>query len=174
MDLDLDGTPDYKDLDTDADGINDVREVDGFDPDGNGIVGNGLPIVDSNGIPKDANGGYTEIDTDKDSKYDYKDIDSDNDGIPDSIEKGPNGNNPVDTDGDVTPDYRDLDSDNDGIPDSVEKGPNGNNPIQLCCSADRSHCCAPKYPILDFPHSPIHPDRSDRKYCWISPLAPIS
>jgi gliding motility-associated-like protein len=56
-------------------------------------------------------------------------LDSDNDGIPDSVEKGSNGNKPVDTDGDGIPDYRDLDSDNDGIPDSVEKGSNGNKPV---------------------------------------------
>jgi len=129
LDLDKDGLPDYKDLDTDNDGINDVREVDGSDVDGDGLVGVGTVIVDSNGIPTGASGGYAEIDTDSDKKYDYKDVDSDNDGIPDSVEKGAVGNNPVDTDGDKTPDYRDLDSDNDGIPDTVEKGADGNNPV---------------------------------------------
>jgi gliding motility-associated-like protein len=49
------------------------------------------------------------------------DLDSDNDGIPDSVEKGSTAT-PVDTDNDGTPDYRDLDSDNDGISDAVEKG----------------------------------------------------
>jgi gliding motility-associated-like protein len=56
-------------------------------------------------------------------------LDSDNDGIPDSIEKGPDGTKPLDTDGDGVPDYRDLDSDNDGIPDSIEKGPDGTKPL---------------------------------------------
>ncbi|MFA9289592.1 MAG: Maf family protein, partial [Weeksellaceae bacterium] len=47
--------------------------------------------------------------------------DSDNDGIPDSVEKG-TGTTPIDTDNDGTPDYLDLDSDNDGIADAIEKG----------------------------------------------------
>ena len=143
LDLDSDGTPDYKDLDTDGDGINDVREVNGSDPDGDGIVGSGPINVDSNGVPVDANGGYKEIDTDSDNKFDYKDLDSDDDGIPDSVEKGSDGNNPLDTDNDGTPDYRDLDSDNDGIPDTVEKGSDGNNPL------DTDNDGTPDYRELD-------------------------
>ncbi len=55
--------------------------------------------------------------------------DSDCDGIPDSVEMGPNRANPIDTDGDGVPDYLDTDSDGDGILDSVEMGPNRANPI---------------------------------------------
>ncbi|MGF1541683.1 MAG: fibro-slime domain-containing protein [Pleurocapsa sp.] len=55
--------------------------------------------------------------------------DSDGDGIPDSVEIGPDPNNPIDTDGDGIPDYLDTDSDGDGIPDFVEAGPNPDNPI---------------------------------------------
>nr|MBP5984567.1 gliding motility-associated C-terminal domain-containing protein [Fluviicola sp.] len=67
--------------------------------------------------------------TDGDGTPDYLDLDSDNDGIPDSVEKGPNGATPVDTDGDGTPDFQDLDSDGDGIPDTVEAGVDPTNPV---------------------------------------------
>jgi len=128
LDQDLDGKPNYKDLDSDNDGIDDVIEVDGIDGDFDGIVGSGSAIVDSNGVPIQATGGYTPVDTDGAEKPDYLDLDSDNDGITDVIEKGPT-KDPIDTDGDGLRDWRSLDSDNDGIPDEVEKGPDGNNPI---------------------------------------------
>jgi len=119
LDLDLDGTPDYKDLDTDNDGFDDVVEVDGNDPDFDGIAGNGPAVVDANGVPTIANGGYAEVFTDADAQPDYKDLDTDNDGILDSVERGPS-KDPVDTDSDGTRDWRDLDSDNDGISDQIE------------------------------------------------------
>ncbi|MEZ4833266.1 MAG: lamin tail domain-containing protein [Caldilineaceae bacterium] len=55
--------------------------------------------------------------------------DSDNDGIPNSVEIGPDPQNPVDTDGDGTPDYKDTDSDNDGILDVTEAGADPENPV---------------------------------------------
>jgi gliding motility-associated-like protein len=119
LDLDLDGTPDYKDLDTDNDGIDDVIEVDGNDPDFDGVAGNGPAVVDANGVPTVANGGYPEVFTDADALPDYKDLDADDDGILDSVERGPS-KDPVDTDSDGTRDWRDLDSDNDGISDQIE------------------------------------------------------
>ena len=94
VDTDNDGTPDFRDLDSDNDGITDAIEK-----------GNGT----------------TPRDIDNDGTPDYRDLDSDNDGITDAIEKG-NGTTPLDTDNDGTPDYRDLDSDNDGITDALEKG----------------------------------------------------
>uniref|UniRef100_UPI0035B067B0 gliding motility-associated C-terminal domain-containing protein n=1 Tax=Flavobacterium sp. TaxID=239 RepID=UPI0035B067B0 len=78
-----------------------------------------------------------------DGTPDYLDLDSDNDGIPDAVERGPNGATPVDTDGDGTPDYRDLDSDGDGIPDAVEKGANGATPV------DTDNDGTPDYRDLD-------------------------
>ena len=115
-DFDLDGKPNYKDLDSDNDGIFDIYEVDGSDPDKNGIAGTGSPIVNVQGVPMVANGGsgYGEIDTDGDSKPDYKDLDSDGDGISDIIE------GIVDTDADGIGNWRDADSDGDGISDKLE------------------------------------------------------
>ncbi len=128
VDTDNDGKPDYRDLDSDADGIPDNVEGQGtyVKPAGKDTDGDGL----DDAYDADNKGTYIDpVDTDKDAKPDYRDVDSDGDGIPDSVEKGTDPNNPVDTDGDGTPDYRDLDSDNDGIPDAVEKGADGNKPV---------------------------------------------
>ena len=114
LDTDGDGTPDYLDLDSDNDGINDVIEAGGVDADNDGVV-DGFVDTDGNGVNDGVDAvALTDPDTDGDGIVDHLDVDSDNDGIPDSVE----GN--IDTDGDGTPDYLDQDSDNDGIPDSVE------------------------------------------------------
>ena len=55
--------------------------------------------------------------------------DDDEDGIPDTVEKGNDPDNPTDTDGDGVPDYQDDDSDNDGIPDGQETGDDPTNPV---------------------------------------------
>lgn len=99
---DFDGVFDYLDLDTDNDGINDVVEGGGQDPDNDGIAGIGNPTVDVDGIPiSDILGTLLTAtslppDTDNDQRLDYRDADSDNDGINDVVE----GGNP-DDDGDA-------------------------------------------------------------------------
>jgi gliding motility-associated-like protein len=118
-DTDSDGIPNNLDPDSDNDGITDVRESNGTDADGDGLVDGS---VDANGVPTSANGGVTPPNTDGTGGSNPYDTDSDGDGIPDSIEKGPNGNAPLDSDGDNIPNYLDTDSDGDGIPDSVERG----------------------------------------------------
>ena len=55
--------------------------------------------------------------------------DTDGDGIPDTVEVGPDSGNPVDTDMDGVPDFEDPDSDNDGIPDEEESGDDKLNPV---------------------------------------------
>ncbi|WP_310594089.1 Ig-like domain-containing protein, partial [Flavobacterium sp.] len=125
-DSDGDGIPNRLDPDSDNDGISDVKEAGGTDANNDGKVDG---AVDANGVPQSANGGLTAPDTDGDGKLNPYDLDSDGDGIPDAVEKGPDGNNPLDSDNDGTPDYKDLDSDNDGILDAVEKGTNGNVPL---------------------------------------------
>jgi hypothetical protein len=116
MDLDLDGVPNFKDLDSDNDGIFDIYEVDGSDPDNDGVSGTSPVAVNSAGVPLSANGGtgYNEIDTDGDGKPDYKDLDTDSDGISDKTE----GISDIDSDG--VGNWRDTDSDGDGINDNVE------------------------------------------------------
>ncbi len=89
-DFDGDMIPDYQDLDSDNDGINDVTEGGNRDPDNDGHIGVGLPNTNDSGQVLDPNGTI----------------------IPTS--------NPTNSDGTGEPDYNDLDSDDDGILDVVE------------------------------------------------------
>jgi len=92
-----DGDPfwDGADLDSDNDGITDVIEAGGSDPDNNGQIGIGtgisIPDVDGDGfsdvVDSDAGGMPLLIpNTDGIGKSNYLDIDSDEDGIVDNIE----------------------------------------------------------------------------------------
>jgi hypothetical protein len=123
--------PDYRDLDSNNDGIFDIvssgdqlldtnndGRIDGvIDPDGDGIANNGgldtMPTTF---------GGLPARDTDGDGIIDAIDLDDDNDGILDTVEGS------GDKDGDGIPNCRDLDSDNDGINDVREAdGVDANN-----------------------------------------------
>jgi hypothetical protein len=58
VDTDQDGIPDFQDPDSDGDGINDVIEGGGVDPDDDGFFGVGSPpAVDGNGVPIGATDG---------------------------------------------------------------------------------------------------------------------
>ncbi|WOD44715.1 LamG-like jellyroll fold domain-containing protein [Hwangdonia lutea] len=152
LDADSDGIPNHLDLDSDNDGITDVKESGGIDLNNDGMADGSIGITPTtNGIPSSAGTGTTPINTDGDVNgsgnryliYDFLDIDSDNDGIPDNIEAQPTvgyvapsgtysssgidvsyglGIMVEDTDGDGIPDYIDSDSDNDGIADLSENG----------------------------------------------------
>ena len=126
VDTDGDGTSDYQDLDSNNDGIFDVVDGGGSDPDKDGIVGEGTPTdSDGDGIADGVDGseGFgdapteetpsEELDTDGDGIPDSKDTDDDGDGIPDTEE----GDGKVDSDKDGIPDSKDTDSNNDGTPD---------------------------------------------------------
>ncbi|WP_052188317.1 gliding motility-associated C-terminal domain-containing protein [Cellulophaga sp. Hel_I_12] len=148
IDTDKDGKPDFRDIDSDNDGILDNVEAQptvGFiAPCGVDNNNNGLDDHYENGTTK----GITPVDTDGDTKPDFRDIDSDNDGIIDNreaqnssgytapclVDKDGNGLDdhyettpgsgegltPLNSDNDTNPNFRDIDSDNDGIPDNVE------------------------------------------------------
>ncbi|MFD2529993.1 tandem-95 repeat protein, partial [Polaribacter marinaquae] len=146
VDTEGDFNPDYLDLDSDNDGLNDTEEA-GFvkatvnnDSDADGLLDsyddnntagalfdvnddqdNGaidLPDLDNTSTPEV---DYREIkDNDNDGVPDSVDLDDDNDGIPDSVEQ--NGDPLRDTDKDGIPDSLDLDSDGDGISDLIESG----------------------------------------------------
>ncbi len=128
VDTDADGTPDYRDLDSDNDSLNDVAEAGQPDIDGDGRADAGSTPI----------GGAALPDTDNDAIPDFQDVDSDNDGTLD-IDTTPNGaldangdgrvDDPTDTDGDGIPDVTDgmpgvfgdsADSDFDGISDIDE------------------------------------------------------
>lgn len=128
-DTDGDGTPDYKDNDSDNNGVLDSVEVgiptNPSDSDGDGIANFRDTDDDGNGrLDKDEIGSNPLMPTNTDGEDlpDYQDLDDDNDGIIDRNEIGSNLQNPVDTDGDGTPDYHDLDSDGDTLSDLVEGG----------------------------------------------------
>lgn len=128
---DTDGIPDFRDIDSNNDGIRDIAaagnstldlNLDGkvdapSDPDGDGIANNG-------GLDNQPTsfGGLGALDTDQDGTPNALDIDDDNDGILDTVETS------LDADGDGLPNSQDLDSDNDGINDVVEvNGTDANN-----------------------------------------------
>ena len=133
MDTDLDGTPNYLDVDDDGDGINTVFEdvelphnypQDG-DPTNDDTDGDGIPNYldnddDGDGIltineQPDPNGNHEPEDA----------VDSDGDGIPDYLDTIDNSQ---DFDGDGVNDNVDIDDDNDGIPD-VDEYPTGLDPF---------------------------------------------
>ena len=146
--FDGDGRSQPYDLDSDNDGISDVREFGFADANSNGFA-DGVKGADGWDDTIDALASLGLRNTDGDANPDYLDIDSDNDGIPDNIEGmstgsyqfatgtdtdndgidnrydgtvgfGGNGNTPNDQEGDLIPDYIDTDTDNDGVLDVVE------------------------------------------------------
>lgn len=106
-DTDGDGTPDYKDKDSDKNGVLDEFEV-GDDP--------------ASPTDSDSDGIANFMDTDDDDPNFGRPDEIDN-GRPDKIEIGSNPQNPTNTDGEDLPDYQDLDDDNDGIVDRNEMNP---------------------------------------------------
>ncbi len=148
VDTEGDTRPDFRDLDSDNDGILDNVEAQttedyqppcGMDSDGNGL--------DDHYEHSPGSGeGITPINSDTDSNPNFRDIDSDDDGIPDNVEAQttegyiapneddaatyasndgvnsayPDGLTPVNTDGTDEVDYLDDDSDNDLVPDNNE------------------------------------------------------
>ena len=117
------GPANYRDLDSDDDGITDLAENgNGTDANNDGIV-DGTADADADGIldsadSDDANDGSPNtdpLDTDQDGVDNYVDIDSDNDGITDLTESGTGTD--ADTDGVVD---GTADADGDGILDSAD------------------------------------------------------
>ncbi|TAE10432.1 MAG: T9SS C-terminal target domain-containing protein, partial [Bacteroidetes bacterium] len=115
---DGDSVPDFRDLDADNDGIDDIRENNGVDGDNDGVIGTGTPTVNGDGVSAGATS--TMQDTDSDGVADVRDLDSDNDGIDDTIEGG-NGASDTNNDGVInSSDTGGADTDGDGISNSVD------------------------------------------------------
>lgn len=146
--IDRDSKPNPYDLDSDGDGLTDVREAQFADADFNGRIDG---VLNSDGWNSGiaSSGSLSLPNTDGTGRYNLYDIDADDDGIPDNVEGmstpgyllpvgldsdndgidntydnfagfGGNGVAPYDNDGDTVPDYLDLDTDNDGVPDIIE------------------------------------------------------
>lgn len=98
--------------DSDDDGINDVIEW--WNPDGDGIIGEWEPVVNTTGQAiEDGNGFLVSttddpVDTDEDGDANFQDLDSDDDSLSDETEW-----EIIDTDSDMIPNYIDNDDDND-------------------------------------------------------------
>ncbi len=128
VDNDGDGVVDGTDIDDDNDGITDLIESDGVDPDAD-ADSDGLPnFLDPTpgaGVPAfvDANsdGINDAFDTDLDGVINSHDLDSDNDGIPDIVEAGG-----VDTNGDGRIDGAFADGDGDGLHNTYDASASGN------------------------------------------------
>lgn len=138
-DTDGDGVPDFRDLDSDDDGLFDVTEGGRADADVDGLLDAGQPagssVTDTDGdtvpdfrdLDSDADGtndvveaGYGALDLNGDGRIDAG-PDADLDGIRDSRDNSPNAfGSPADGDNDGVPDALDLDLDNDGIPNSAD------------------------------------------------------
>jgi hypothetical protein len=153
QDVDLDGVPDYLDLDSDNNGLPDNREA---------LLGVFFPILPT-GPDDDKNGlldifqtllGLTlsPVDTDNGRTDDFLELDSDNDGISNTEETQAsplsalgallgdanssgiddfykaNPFSPRDQDEDSRANHLDVDSDNDGIPDHIESRANAMTP----------------------------------------------
>ena len=124
-DTDGDGVSDFKDLDSDNDGIPDITEAGGEDADGDGII-DGFMDMDQDGLADsvDPTQGGTPLpvpNSDADANPDYLDIDADDDGIIDNIES-------QSTDG-----YRPAsgtDADGDGYDDAYDPT-EGGTPVTL-------------------------------------------
>ncbi len=123
LNTDNDVQPDYRDLDTDGDGIWDVTEASMPDPDHDGILGTGTPAVNVNGQASAPNLTPTSTPTNTDGlgEPDFRDLDSDDDSLVD-IDECPFDGPCRDGDNDGIPDFRDIDRDNDGLPDAYECG----------------------------------------------------
>ena len=142
---DNDTVPDYKDLDSDNDGVSDLQEggSGGTDANNDGVVDG--PDTDGDGIPNSVDGlaGFGDASSpalpngDSDTLPDYRDVDSDGDGINDIVEKAAKGSldgnndgmvdNPTDPDGDGIANNSGLDT----IPAGFGGLPTANAPFDL-------------------------------------------
>lgn len=138
VDNDGDGVVDAIDVDDDNDGITDLLESGGVDPDADADADGAPNFLDPSpgpGVPAfvDANsdGINDAFDADLDGVINTHDVDSDNDGIPDIVEAGG-----VDTNGDGRIDGVFADSDADGLHDTYDASTGGDAIANLDTDGD--------------------------------------
>jgi Bacterial TSP3 repeat len=126
LDTDRDGTPDYRDLDSDGDSLGDAAEAGDHDLTTPPFDSDGDKQPDFRDLDSDGNERDDQLegldDLDSDGLGNFADLDNDGDNIPDIDELGPNPSVAADTDNDGTPDLHDRDSDSDSIDDLFETG----------------------------------------------------
>lgn len=122
-DTDSDGTPDFRDTDSDGDTINDSVEGSTDSTLDEDTLSNYLDSDSDGDTIKDSVEGSTDSTLDDDALSNYLDLDSDGDNILDSSE----GNVDSSLDSDTEPNYLDSDSDGDNIPDLNERVADSND-----------------------------------------------
>lgn len=153
LDSDQDGIPDFRDQDSDNDGIFDVIEAGAPDSDNDGRI-DSFADVDGKGVSDTIqSSGLPIFDTDGDGQLDFRDTDSDGDGITDLIEGGGNPSKPLDSDNDGAADYREWDSDGDGKSDNNEAGADLSSPGDVNGNG-----------IADYRESDLGPDRQPNRH----------
>ncbi|RYY53199.1 MAG: T9SS type A sorting domain-containing protein [Chitinophagaceae bacterium] len=138
QDTDRDGVPDITDVDDDNDGITDIIESGGFNPQGDADadgIPNYLDPTPGAGVPAfvDTNGdGINDAyDYDLDGIINAFDLDTDNDGIADLVEAGG-----IDTNGDGRIDGTFTDTDGDGLSNTYDTDNGGVNIANLDTDGD--------------------------------------
>lgn len=143
-DTDGDGQPDFLDVESDGDGINDLTEgttperARELDEDGDGRIDedddsnrNGLPdVVDPSDKLSDPGAPLEPTDTDEDGALDFQDADDDGDERSTQDERADADRFQdlgADVDEDGAPNWRDPDSDGDGVSDEDENAAGGDN-----------------------------------------------
>jgi len=162
VDTDADNLQDFRDLDSDADGVFDLVEAGGTDIDTNGIV-DALVDADNDGISDEIDADVIGIDINVDGIDDNAEAspadsrpDTDKDGIVDSRDIDADGNGIVDAGGYILADGADFpDADGDGIADFQDQDvPGGDGPIKTGrsgyggCSIVRGSEYDPVFPFL--------------------------
>lgn len=114
VDTDSDLVADFRDVDSDNDGLTDVLESGGIDDDADGRIDGFADINEDGADDATQLGPIPGRDIDGDGEPNRLDLDSDADGITDVVEAGALDN----LDDGITDSLQDIDSD--GIPDSVD------------------------------------------------------
>ncbi|MEQ8550141.1 MAG: T9SS type A sorting domain-containing protein [Cyclobacteriaceae bacterium] len=114
-DWDLDGVPNFFDLDSDNDGIPDIIEAGGVDTDNDGKV-DGTTDSDGDGI-------FDNVDVDSAPGNGGSGVDTDGDDIDDTFDVDLTGG--TDADGDSIDDDYDLDTDGDGVINTIDPDEGG-------------------------------------------------
>ncbi|MFM2311888.1 MAG: hypothetical protein RLZZ04_1164 [Cyanobacteriota bacterium] len=116
-DTDSDGTPDFRDTESDGDGILDSIETGNDSALDTDTIPNFRDLDSDGDTLNDSVEGSSDSALDTDTLPNYLDTDSDGDTLDDSVEGGTDSTLDTDTD----PNFLDLDSDGDNIPDKNEK-----------------------------------------------------
>jgi hypothetical protein len=122
-DFDLDGIPNYLDLDSDNDGLTDVVEIFGYERDDDPTDGQDGRVDEFSGQDSDQNGWLDPLQGQLPTIPDQSGYERSGNTLPDFAA----GAGKADLDWDGMPNFLDIDADGDGIVDLIEGQPSGFN-----------------------------------------------